>query len=728
MIMDPDCNCGIGGSNNGGKGTTVWFSDDVTLAVSGGNSSFHTWSFTDTMPRMYDSAQGGGTHVCLVNYEIVTASNTAAPVTIGRYVNGSLNYFGSIVHSSVAGHNIVESFDLINTGVYNHGGQNSVTFVNYSPIPVEIRNFNIIRAYAIWGLRDETGYIDPPDVTPNGTIDYTRQDYPCNFDSIGERMSCTHWNEGAESPISIAPGQYKRWIFTQPSSSIGNYIGPYKCMFNFNNVTRDNDSNPDLHYSVKLNGHVIADYYHAGSSQFPTVDLTSSVFYDDRPNATNTVDLCNNGTVNINLIDQGVGGIGCIDIYRFYKVKNIIQDDFNDNSTNGSIWDTLQAGNASVNETGNQLRVEITSGGSWSQAGYKTKYMYDTQQLYGSTGQGFEASIDVTALNGLMEMDLLVSCDSGTTNTDPCGLNNWYRIMKNNNGSYVTVQSRIGGGSVTTKFNATWASSVGQLKIRICNGIIAFYENNQLRYTESYALPSNQCYIYAYTSSNQIGNGTFDNFKLLPIPIISRRQFASNQVSYSSTYSVTLPSQPTSGNKLIAVVGNCSPSGVATSYISQSGVTWTQAYMAASDNGVAESEIWIGTMGTNASQTLTLYATGSSYYHVCHVAEYEGLASSPLDKVASANSHSNTVNSGTTSPTSQANELWIGALCGTSGSYGLSSTPTNSFKMIGGELYNSIEVGFCEKFANQVGSANVSTTTFGWPAWAGCIATFKGAT
>jgi hypothetical protein len=190
-----------------------------------------------------------------------------------------------------------------------------------------------------------------------------------------------------------------------------------------------------------------------------------------------------------------------------------------------------------------------------------------------------------------------------------------------------------------------------------------------------------------------------------------------------------LDSQPNAGNTLIAVVGNCSPNGVATYYIDQYGVSWNQAYMAASDNGVAVAEIWVGTdIQSDASHTLTLHASGSSWYKVCDVAEYHGLASSPLDQVQRNTLHSDTVDSGTTSLTSQANELWIGALCGTSGSCGLSNPPTNGFTNLDGTLHNSIEVGFCEKVVTSQGTANVSATTCGYPAWAGCIATFKGRT
>jgi hypothetical protein len=213
--------------------------------------------------------------------------------------------------------------------------------------------------------------------------------------------------------------------------------------------------------------------------------------------------------------------------------------------------------------------------------------------------------------------------------------------------------------------------------------------------------------------------------------VISRVQHCSVSASYTSTYSVSLPNPPISGNSLIAVIGNCSPNGVATSYISQTGVTWTAAYMAASSNNVAVSEIWYGTVGSNASQTVTIHATGSNYYHVCEICEYHGLASSPLDKTASSSGYSNIVDSGTTAITSQANELWVSALCGTSGSDGLHAPSTGlglkGYTMLNGKRYNSIAVGFLENIVISKDYANVQAVTSGSPAWAGCIATFKGA-
>lgn len=718
--MVSNCNCGLDTATDGQKGITIWQDNNVSI----GPNQPHSWSFTDTKPDCYD-VSGQLTQVCLINYEIATNDSPQEVIKINRSLNGY--DLGSTVHSPTAGHNITETYDLAIVSSYVQGGTNTVTFTNTSSITVQINNFRVLRVYAMRSL-DPTGQgsCNPAvDTGASGSLDYSRQDYPCNYAVTGDRVSYVQYDTD-RTVSSIGAGQTATWQFQHPNyDTANNYAGPYACLVNFNNVYR---SYPFLfaetHYVVRLNGYNIADYYHAGyltsPSQFPSVDLAKSPYYDDRPNAWNTVQIYNDGSDTLHFDNGTYGGV---DFYRFYKVLNVCKDDFShpSNYTNDILEDLTYNG-GSVSVTGDALHVTVNSGGGWGQAGKVTRYAYDATATYpGSSQQGFEAAIDVTDHGQLEEMQLLIS-DVKVNNQDPASLNNFYRIMKNKSDATVKIQRRFNGGSVSTTSNS-WASSTGQLKIKVVNGNISFYENGILRGTETFALPSNKCFIYAYTSSNVSGTGIFDNFVVYPGGI-SRIQSASNSVSYSTSYSVTLPQTPRSGNTLIAVVGNCSPSGVATSYISQSGVTWSQAYMSTSGNNVAESEIWVGIVGDNASSTLTLYATGSSYYHACTVCEYHGLSASPLDICNSSNGYSNSVFSGTSGYTAQANELWIGALCGTSGSCGL-STPTNGFSMLSGGLFNSMAVGLCEKYVSSRGYASVSATTCGSPAWAGCIATFK---
>lgn len=207
---------------------------------------------------------------------------------------------------------------------------------------------------------------------------------------------------------------------------------------------------------------------------------------------------------------------------------------------------------------------------------------------------------------------------------------------------------------------------------------------------------------------------------------ITRIQYKRGTSNQTSTITVVLDNAPTVGNTLIAAIGNASDGGDChVTSISQIGVNWSKIKSSANyPSIVVESEIWLGNVFSSASTTITVNLSQALYYHVCNVCEYSGLLSSPLDKTASNIGYGNTVDSGTTATTSQANELWVGCLAGGSGSAGLSNV-TNGFTMLDGVRFISLSVGFCEKIVSTTGSANVSATTAYSPPWAGCIATFK---
>jgi hypothetical protein len=79
------------------------------------------------------------------------------------------------------------------------------------------------------------------------------------------------------------------------------------------------------------------------------------------------------------------------------------------------------------------------------------------------------------------------------------------------------------GGAYTSRSSTPWVSRTGQLKIKTANDSIAFYENGIMLYAEPFMLSSNDCYIYAYTSSQEGYTGTdaFDNFALTPASMFS---------------------------------------------------------------------------------------------------------------------------------------------------------------------------------------------------------------
>jgi len=204
-------------------------------------------------------------------------------------------------------------------------------------------------------------------------------------------------------------------------------------------------------------------------------------------------------------------------------------DNFNDNSMDTSKWQKLQVNEATASETTGKLAVTVPSGGeSWAQAGYVTKYAYNVND--------YKATITVSELDNLDEMILQI-CTTKTTNTDPIYQNSWYRILKAKYDTKVYVQSKINGGDVSNKLVTDWTSATGELTIDISDGSIAFYENGNLRYSESCDLPSYDCYIYAFTStlrSRTNGTDKFDNFEFSPTTYYGTATFGNTDIEASN--------------------------------------------------------------------------------------------------------------------------------------------------------------------------------------------------
>ena len=357
-------------------------------------------------------------------------------------------------------------------------------------------------------------------------MDWTREDYPCLYESYGVRYSFTKFGPDSSQGYLVGPGSSKSWTFVNPDYS-ANYVGPYCCLFNFNNLavyTQGNDpQGDDVQYTVSVNGHNIATFYQSKNkdlTQFTGVDLAKSQYYNDAPNAINTVTLTNNDQNATLWLRDGGATVGNIDIYRVYRTANNCQDNFNDNTTDTAIWEKVQVNSATASETGGQLQVTVPSGSGWAQAGYVSKYGYNVLGEYGFTLQGLETIVDVTQLNNVDQM-LLMICNTKVTASDPYDQSNWYRIVKGRRcwgNNVLAVENRI-NGTWASKLNIPWISSTGQLKISVSTGSIALYENGILKYAEPFALPSSTCYVYAYTSSDKavsVGTDKFDNYATYP--------------------------------------------------------------------------------------------------------------------------------------------------------------------------------------------------------------------
>lgn len=182
-------------------------------------------------------------------------------------------------------------------------------------------------------------------------------------------------------------------------------------------------------------------------------------------------------------------------------------DNFDDDYMDTSLWSRVQVNNGLAMESGSKLQVAVMRLSGWGQAGYVTANPQQTN--------GFSSSIDVTSLVTGEEM-ILQLCTTKVTNSDPHNEANWYRILKDNWDDNIYIQRKING--VKTYLQTTaWTASTGQLKISVANGIISFYENGALKYSEPYALATYDVYVYVYMSvSHACGWNSFDNFAFSP--------------------------------------------------------------------------------------------------------------------------------------------------------------------------------------------------------------------
>ena len=234
---------------------------------------------------------------------------------------------------------------------------------------------------------------------------------------------------------------------------------------------------------------------------------------------------------------------------------------------------------------------------------------------------------------------------------------------------------------------------------------------------------------------------------------------------------------PTDGNNLYAVIVNqnlISNDYTYVSSISQPGASWSLVHRSVS-TGVASTvlgsplygqsiqaivEIWTAENIKGASQTVEINLVGTPCFGaVANIFEYSGLAINSLDTFGSATTTYATAGTSASTgtpptPTTVANELWLGGIC----SYGPvmpqpsvrsqgatvnppyigAWQPTNGFELYDGTLLSLGEPAIPTLVVCSVLLKTVSTlssasnpcssgVTCGNSSWAGCIAAFKGA-
>jgi hypothetical protein len=222
----------------------------------------------------------------------------------------------------------------------------------------------------------------------------------------------------------------------------------------------------------------------------------------------------------------------------------------------------------------------------------------------------------------------------------------------------------------------------------------------------------------------------------------------------SEQTSITLENAPLQGDVLISVIGVqamhttvTDDQGVVTppssfeaatvASINETGVVWNRQVRGNSTAYTLDVEIWLGVVVSQANPSITINLDNLPANSVIEaltvdVCEYSGVATnSPLDKTAANTGFGSTANTGLTAPTTQPNELWIGAILFESS--GQQTSPTNEFLLLDGQSTATggrICTAFLERIVNGLGTVNTETTIkYGDEtlsgAWVGCIATFS---
>jgi parallel beta-helix repeat protein len=198
------------------------------------------------------------------------------------------------------------------------------------------------------------------------------------------------------------------------------------------------------------------------------------------------------------------------------------------------------------------------------------------------------------------------------------------------------------------------------------------------------------------------------------------------------TFTANLSNKPTCGNILILGYSGIGVGAPSISTISQLNVVWSRAVT----NGAQS--IWYGIVLPNAGTTITITVTGGygslAFLNTAIVCEWRGLSITNCVDRTAINSDGYVVASdtGTTSITSQADELWIGITnCFVNSGSATQSSPTNGFTILDGisvtQPTYADSTAYLYKIVNTTGQAN-SGTSFAGGWYTGAIATFRAAT
>ncbi|MCL1976523.1 MAG: hypothetical protein FWG55_00185 [Candidatus Bathyarchaeota archaeon] len=330
--------CSATSYTQGQKGVTYYKStSNPYLNPKGQANDSWTVTWTGTRPRCYNNSPS----VCNVSFDVLINSNTAANDVQVNYNLNNKSQLGPIYHSRIQGHDITTIVDISQyLNSYNDVGVNTLTFSNQSTVGVWINNLRIMREYGMCYLPLDannscasglSGCSPGTTYAATGSLDAGRNDCPCNYQARGG-LSVTGFGSYRGAGSLVPYGSTLTWIFKNPGYHTGqtpNYVGPAVCFFNLNNVDiKATSPDNDVRFQFDLNGHSIASMYNSrvsGHTSGAGIDLVKFTYYNDAPNATNTLQLSNKTPSTTLVLRDGedVGQAGRINIYRVYNVTKL---------------------------------------------------------------------------------------------------------------------------------------------------------------------------------------------------------------------------------------------------------------------------------------------------------------------------------------------------------------------------------------------------------------------
>lgn len=189
-------------------------------------------------------------------------------------------------------------------------------------------------------------------------------------------------------------------------------------------------------------------------------------------------------------------------------------DNFDDNSIDTGVWEKFSypSNDADTTEQNQQLEVLLASTGEIG--GLNTIIRYDVSDS--------AISVDlvnpvVTQAQGIYLVSDIYRDASGVRNPEiypslfPLG----YCIYKNPVYNSTRIRRNINNSSWVMISDTAWQSSSGSLKINVVDGIIYFFDDDVLVYSETFNgnIPTDLFIVlYAYASAPYTGLAVFDNF------------------------------------------------------------------------------------------------------------------------------------------------------------------------------------------------------------------------